>query len=560
MSDKKYIWILLILFIIIGGYLRFYHIDFPTIGLHNMKENEQISEAKIMLNGGSWLHSQTYNFWGLESGSFENNSGAFEEYVQPKILAYMISIGWVIIGSQPVWLPRLIIIIFSLISIILMYLLVKKLTENDYMALLSSFLFAIMPISVFFGRNIQPDMPALCFSIASIYFFLRWRESFSKKDIFITMLFLGISALFKETFLITILPLLFIVPYKRLYDTKFGELCSHIGCGLLGLIPFVAIQEFYTWIVIDKTKIISESLILSSSRVVSLSYWTSGIPPLFSYFKDNFTWWFLIMALCGIVLACIKYKSLIGRLTIGYLISLIPYCTILSGKLFGHHYYQLFYLPLICISLAYFLFNFGNIIKQLTKLKFVEYLPLIIIPLVFFSFISGQSSIQASNERMFGTVFYGQDIAGEWIKEHTLPTDRFFIYGHSQTLAACTFAERRCGQPWNESVDNNMLYLETVNGPIERMEQEFNIRYIELDLYGLSVAQSSSNWQYIQDNYKIVWTGFLNVNGQLTPQNFILKRNGRFNLSDLQDKQPYLATTYKMSFGDVPFYVIEVNQ
>ena len=89
------------------------------------------------------------------------------------------------------------------------------------------------------------------------------------------------------------------------------------------------------------------------------------------------------------------------------------------------------------------------------------------------------------------------------------------------------------------------------------IEQEFNARYIVMSMYGYSIAQQSSNWQYIQDNYKIVWAGFLNVNGQLTPQNFILEKGGKFNLSDLQGKQPYLATTYKMSFGDIPYYVIE---
>src|SRR5689334_9290932 len=118
----KWTYVFLGVFLILGFYLRAYHIDFPSIGYHNMKENEYLGESIFFNQQGDYLHRRTFNFWGLEDGP-----GYFEEYAQAPLLPYATTLIWKITGEQ-IWVPRLIVILFSLASIILIYLIVRQLT------------------------------------------------------------------------------------------------------------------------------------------------------------------------------------------------------------------------------------------------------------------------------------------------------------------------------------------------------------------------------------------------------------------------------------------------
>jgi hypothetical protein len=547
--NKKYIYIILGIFLILGIYLRTGMLDAPAINYHNMKSSEYLAEAKLMISNPDTclLHRCTYLFWGLQPGQFgEEGSGFFSEYIQLPIIPWLTAIGWKIVGSEPIWLPRLIIIAFSIAAILAMYLLMKRLTDNEYLSLLTSGLFTIMPLGIYFGgQAILPEMPALFFTILAIYFYLGWIKSFRKKDLFFSMLSVSMAGLLKETFLIVLVPLAIITPWKEVWNKKDQWLFA-IG----GLSLYVIIQQLYTFITIDKSKILSESVVISFSRLISSSFWASTIPSLKSYISDNFTFWFFFLAIGGIIFACTKYKTLIGRLTIGYIISLIFYCGILSGKIGGHSYYQMPYLPLVCITSAYFLFNLGHIIKQFVNIKHIEYISLILI-------ICAIPSMQAANDRVFGTVFFGQDVAGEYIKDHTTPDERIFIYGHSQTFATCTFAERRCGQPYKENISIQSM---EGNGNFSIENDPYNVRYLTFDQYGLSLLQNeyAKDWKYIENNYHLVWLGAIPQNNQLVPYLFILKKGGTLNMSNIQ-ATPYIATTYHMSYGDIPFYVAELE-
>ncbi|HBU08313.1 MAG TPA: hypothetical protein DEA99_03770 [Candidatus Omnitrophica bacterium] len=191
--------ILLSLIILTGFFLRSYHLNFPSIGYHNMKENEYIGEALFMLKDADYLHRKLFRMGMDELPNFE-------AYPQMPILPWIFGIK--------LWLARLVIIAFSLGSIPLLYLIVKKLSKSRSLALLSSLLLTIMPLGVFFGRNIQPEIPALFFLLLCIYFGLSWFNDFNLKSAIYSGFSLCISILFKFTFLIGIIPLLGIFPFN----------------------------------------------------------------------------------------------------------------------------------------------------------------------------------------------------------------------------------------------------------------------------------------------------------------------------------------------------------
>jgi hypothetical protein len=348
------------------------------------------------------------------------------------------------------------------------------------------------------------------------------------------MLSVAVSALFNETFLITLIPLLFITLWKRLYYEKFVNMGKPIIFAILGLAPYYLITKFYDSLIIDRTRIQMEAFSVAFERASHIDFWFGVWPSIASFLSDNFTWWYVFFGICGVLFISIKYKTLLARLTFGYLAALIIFCGIVSGKIAGHAYYHFPFLHIVVIMSAYFIFTIGTFIKQLINKPYIETIALILI-------IMTVPAIQESNARVFGTVFYGGDVVGDYIKQHTAPSERFFILGHSQTLSACTYAQRYCGE-WNNESD--MKYL----------EDKYEIQYIAVDAYRMSTIETNKAWNYIKDNYYIVWIGLLPNGNQVAISNIILKKGGKYNMSELQTKQPFLVKTYD---GGVPYYAIE---
>ena len=534
--EKNHIvYLILIAILILGLYLRIYHLDFPSIGYHNMKENEYISEAIFFNEQGNYLHRRTFNFWGLEDGP-----GYFEEYAQMPIVPYLTAFSWKIIGSEPIWIPRMLILISMLGSIVTIYFVTKKLFDNEYVSLLSSFLLAVMPLGIYFGRNIQPESPALFFMLLAFNSYLNWTKNLDKRQLLYTALFAGITGLFKSTFLIAFLPMVFIFPFNEFFSLKTKEKLSQVKNGFLGLLPFIFLQILYTLTIIDPSKSTgSEFRIGDIFNFFSASFWARTWPSVSSYISDNFTWWFFWFAVVGFLLILLKHRKQFSRFLIGYGASVIVYGALLSSKIGGHSYYQMPFLPLVCILSAYFFFTLGSLAKQIFKNKYIIYVPLLIILLA-------MPEMQAANDRVWNTIFYGQDIVGEYIKSNTNVSERFLNMGHAQTQAVCTYARRRCGG------FNNLTQL------IE-FENKFNIQYLNIDTYSMSKLASEQNdsLEYIMNNYKIELVGAIKQGNNLVPVNFLFKRGGKFNFSEINTKKPQLAEVYDIKGGKVEFYILK---
>jgi hypothetical protein len=154
--------------------------------------------------------------------------------------------------------------------------------------------------------------------------------------------------------------------------------------------------------------------------------------------------------------------------------------------------------------------------------------------------------MQDANNRVFGTIFYGQDVVGEYLQTHLNQDERYFMMGSSQEYASCTYSRHRCG-----SFRNLTEMIE--------LEKKFNIRYLQFGPYDLSRIQSEQNdtWNYIQNNYKIKLIGAIGRNNQLSIVNVLLVKGGKFNMTEMQTKKPEFVKNYDTKFGDVPLYLIE---
>jgi len=524
--------LLLIAFVIFGFYLRIYHLDFPAIGYHNMKENEYLDQAVFFMEEGNWLHKRAFAFYGLDEGLAYH-----EEYGQAPLIPYITAFLWNIFGEQ-LRVPRLMMIFFMLGSILLTYFVVKKLAKSEFLALLSSFLLTIMPLGIYFGRNVQPEAPPLFFILLGTYFYLNWIDTFDRKQLLFSCLSLAVAALFKYTFLIVLIPFAFIFPYKKffaLFNKNRKESLKQVLYAFIGFIPFIALMMLFEMTLVDKSKRVYD---VDLFRIFAGDYWASGLPSIKSYIADNFTWWFFWFAVAGIVLLAMKHRTKLSKFMIGYAISLIPYAMIVSSKIRGHAYYQMPFLPLICIASAYFIFTIGSIIRQVSGIKYSQYIAILLIVLTW-------GSLTAANARVFDTIFFGQDVFGDYISARTEPGDRMFAFAHSQSLAVCSYAKRRCG--WVSTEDE-----------MQHKEEVFNIKYAYVDAGRFNKLQSDEEpFAYIRENYNVALAGFIKLGDQPTLTGILLEKGEPLNLSQIQNKPATLAKKYTVTRGEVEFYTIE---
>ncbi|MBF0517525.1 MAG: hypothetical protein HQK97_10500, partial [Nitrospirae bacterium] len=105
--SAHYVKIILLIFIVYGFSLRAYHIDYVSIGLHNLKENQHLSEALNFYKKGISIHREVF---------FQAADKAipyYEEYPQLPAIPYIGVLLWKIFGVS-FWTMRLQMILFSI--------------------------------------------------------------------------------------------------------------------------------------------------------------------------------------------------------------------------------------------------------------------------------------------------------------------------------------------------------------------------------------------------------------------------------------------------------------
>ncbi|MBN1913255.1 MAG: glycosyltransferase family 39 protein, partial [Candidatus Omnitrophica bacterium] len=143
---------ILLLILFLGFILRSASLDFPSIGYHNMKENEYLSMAEEMVRTGDFVSRRVYFY-----NAFKDDP-MMELYPQLPLVSYQIIASWELLGAN-LWGPRLINIFFGLASILVIYAMARILFDKKRWALFCALLLSIMPLAVFFSRNLQPESP-----------------------------------------------------------------------------------------------------------------------------------------------------------------------------------------------------------------------------------------------------------------------------------------------------------------------------------------------------------------------------------------------------------------
>jgi 4-amino-4-deoxy-L-arabinose transferase-like glycosyltransferase len=554
---KKFKWTyaVLILIILLGAYLRFYHINYPSIGYHNMKEDHYLSLALNMKDSGNYFRTTWFDC----NGNFINDyfgdpyqkcSGNWGE-TPPAVWTLML---FLMIFGWKLWAARLFIVLCAVLTVIPLYLIIKKLSNSEYYALLSSLIYAVLPLGVFFGRNIQMDAPSYFFSLLALYFLIKFVYDNKTKDFIIACVFVVLAAWFKPLSLLPVAAILFIIPwttYKK-YFTKILDYKIEIIVLIITIILVTIWPLYLSGAIMPDAKAAGQAGVSGSwfgrsgwvdttFSIFGSEYWANYKPIIFSYIADNYSWhgfWFMIV---GFALFFLNYKSKISRFIFGYALAIILYISLFAYKWNAHAYYQYPFLLFAAMCIANVFFQAGMLLKSFFTnekvRKIVQFIPLIALLLLVAPF-------KDSTDRVFNTQFFGTDIAGTYLNTHTTPSEIFLLEKGVQSQVSWTARRFYYGIP-----DDVEL--------LKRVEKEKNLRYIALTDYGVTSVQQKKTWPYIMANYHIAQVGFIQTSEGPQIRHMILEKGGTYNLSTLNTRPVRLAETYELTYTTVPYYVIE---
>ncbi|MDD4939651.1 MAG: glycosyltransferase family 39 protein [Candidatus Omnitrophica bacterium] len=533
----------LFLIAIAGFFLRSYNLDFPSIGYHNTKENEYLGMAQEMMRTGEFFPSISY--YNIEETGYLSTSpeegdskdfitrriyfyNAFDEspkmklYPQPPLVSYQILFSWKLFGEN-LWGARLFNIVFGVLAIFVIYFLGLLLFKDVKPALFCSLLLAIMPLAVFYSRNLQPESPAFFFMLLGNLFYLRFAVYFKKRDLLLGGLSFSAAWLYKFSFLMGALPFVFCIPWVTLFREKGKR--GFVTRVFIALISYAGILAAVAWLKHIGQWQFEELSRVSPLEIFSRQYWIKYGRMIWWYAQgENFTPVFIATSLAGLFLAAWRRKGLVERYILGWAFVVIPYGMIFSDYINQHNYYQMPFLILVSVASAYSIWLLSLKIKNLLKKEISVFI-------MAFSLIVSAPLVYGAIYRMFATVFLGTDVAGESLREFTKPNERIFLRTFAQGYGISRYARRYVG--WTDDP-----------GDFKIKEKKFDIRYICFYPAELSLDLKARNpglFQHIQNNYHVKEVGLLESPEKLyyiilergkgsDPQNFLRNFSGKMQV------------------------------
>ncbi len=331
--------LVLLVIIILAFGLRFYKINIPLADHHSWRQADTAAVARNFAQYGfDFLHPQIDNLTPNNLNLLPNPNRYY--LVEFPIYNAAVAVMYKVFGVAEIW-ARLVSILASIGSLILLYLITKKYLGKSAAAF-TAFFFAVIPFNVFFSRTILPEPTMIFFSLGMMYFFIRYLEKES-------ILLLGLTTVFSiAAFLVKPYALFLLLPQFILAWQKYQW-------GIVKKLPL------YFYIVISLLPLILWRLYINQ--------YPEGIPSspwLFNEgnirFKGAFFHWLifdrmdrLIMTVGGFslfILGIIQNPKKEGLFFYSWLIAIFIYFSVFASGNVTHDYYQIIFIPIAVIFMG----------------------------------------------------------------------------------------------------------------------------------------------------------------------------------------------------------------
>lgn len=347
---KKLQIFILIIILIIAFIFRLHKFTNPIADWHSWRQADTSAVSRNFVNHGlDVLHPRFDDLSNIPSGI--DNPGGYR-FVEFPLYNILQAGGFQIFGyfTLEQW-GRLISIFSSLLTIIFIFLLVKKYSDPAS-AFFASLFYAILPFGIYYGRSILPDTSMAMASLGGIYFFDKWLDKMAVNKpshplwFIISLIFTSSALLLKPYAIFFTLPIIYLVFYKL----RFG---------------FYKKWLLYVYLIFTLAPLIFWRVwMLQFPEGIPVSNWLFNGGNI--RFKGAFFYWLfaerigkLILGYWGIfilgagILSLARKKLLFknGFFT-SFLFSSLIYLNVIARGNVQHDYYQILILPTIAIFMG----------------------------------------------------------------------------------------------------------------------------------------------------------------------------------------------------------------
>ena len=340
----KYIfnsYVALLLILTLAFALRLYKIDNPIADWHSWRQADTAAVARN-------LYDEQFNPFKPRGDDMSTISEIkpqlnLERYrfVEFPIYPSLVAFAYFINGGIDDKLARLVSVFFSLGSIIFIYFIVKRYSETLH-ALLSSFIFATLPFSVFYSRVTLPEPSLIFFSLGMFYFVDRWIFE-NKKNLMLLAIFFTAGA-----FLTKPMAGFFLLPLIYSYYLKEGFRFPPVRYWVFIIISLLPFGMWRYWMLNFPEGIPASSWLLNGNGIrlrPAFFRWIVG-DRLDREILSIAGGFFFLFGL--IVKPLAKSNYLLHILTLSSFLYLVVFAT---GNV-QHDYYQILLTPVISIFVA----------------------------------------------------------------------------------------------------------------------------------------------------------------------------------------------------------------
>ncbi|KGG12070.1 MULTISPECIES: ArnT family glycosyltransferase [Prochlorococcus] len=330
--------------LIVGLILRLININSPILGIHSWRQADTAAIARNF-----YIHSTP--IW-LPQIDWIGSSNGYVESEFP-IFPYLVSILYKLLGVNE-WIGRSLSVVFSLITIVL---LIKIGTHlfGEKEGWWAGLIFAILPISVYYGRTFQAESLMLCLSALSIERLIFTFKYYSNINLIISCLAFTLACLIKVIPMIWLgLPIFTILLFYKPRKFSGKRITYHISntrrLSISILYFLFALTALFFWY--------SHAYSLGQDSGLTFGFWDSDRSNVKMLFEINIWLNMLVrvmirifaLVLFPILLIGLKntYKGVEGKILISGIVGVFV-TTIMAIKSSSvHEYYQLPLLIFCC--------------------------------------------------------------------------------------------------------------------------------------------------------------------------------------------------------------------
>ena len=468
---KKLEIFILCLIVLLGLALRLYKINRPIADWHSWRQADTAAVSRNFIKEGYNPFIPKYDDMSSQTNGRANPSRY--RFVEFPIYNSIIYAAWLVTGVSTTS-ARLVTVVITLISTILLYFLIRYFSGWQTAAL-TSFFFATLPYNVFYSSAILPG-PLMVFFLLALYLcFIKWLDNQK-------IAFLVLSIIFANMAILTWpIALFFMLPLVYFALQKFGT--TFFKKPLLWIFAAASLTPFLIW------------RIWMTKFPEGIPSWQFVLNDANIRFKGAFFRWLIAERLGKLILTVGGFSLfIIGLLTkpskkeglfyFFWLLSAVLYFVIFASGNVRHDYYQVAAVPILVIFMAKGVFTLFdpknlNIDKNLARVAAI----LLVLTTYAFGIYEVRGYFWINNPQIIE--------AGQAV-DKILPKDGTVIapYGGD---TAFLYQTNRHGYP-------------IVDRPLEKFVEQGTKYLVSVDLNDTVIKSLSQNCKVIEqtDNYVIV--------------------------------------------------------